>query len=296
MGQSYQDWGFLQNETRKLDNTSSESSGNEMIPEAENNFEVNSVQFNNSVAGKSPEKLTDNLTEKSIVLDSLQRFTQKVKERGIDKIAVSGGEVVIKAPDHDGMQLIALNAELTIDKYLAQHSQVYGEHITQARLKRFSNQSGLKPKVYFLVDKLSLEPLYTAPHPGFEELRFFFSEETSVLFSKMIQAMKLTSQDYVIGPINFQEADGFDYRFELAWLQPQLVMTLGATATNDLLSIHERLNNIHGKFFARKILSSLNPYEFLVMPLFNPEFLRINPSMKKTAWDDMQKAMKKIGN
>ena len=92
------------------------------------------------------------------------------------------------------------------------------------------------------MDKLAIEPLYTAPHPGFEELRFFFSEETSVLFSKMIQAMKLTSQDYVIGPINFQELDGFDYRFELAWLQPQLVMTLGATATNDLLSMHERLN------------------------------------------------------
>jgi hypothetical protein len=267
IGQNYLEWGFVHRE---------------------------SVAANTSEV-KLSDNTPDTLTEKNIVLDSLQRFTQKVKERGVDMISVPGGEVVIKAPEHDGLQILALNAELNRVSYLAKHSEVYGDTITQARLARFLNQAK-QPKVYFLVDKLSLEPLYHAPHPGFDDLRFFFSEETSVLFSKMIHAMKLSSQDYAIGPINFLQADGMDYRFELAMLRPQMVMTLGATSTNDLLNMLERLNNIHGKFFARKILSSEQPHEFLVMPLFNPEFLRINPSMKKTAWEDMQKAMKKIGN
>jgi hypothetical protein len=258
------------------------------------------AQKHQANTSNTDEVLSDNvshdvLTEKNIVLDSLQRFTQKVKERGIDKMPVPGGEVVIKPSDQTGLQMMALNSEITPESYLQRHQAVYGEAITQVRLNRFLNKNQF-PKVYFLVDKIAQNALYQAPHPGFEDLRYFFSEETSVLFSKMIQAMKLSSLDYVIGPINFSQAEAFDYRFELALLRPQLVMTLGATSTHDLLNIQERLNNIHGKFFSRKILSSLQPHEFLVMPLFNPEFLRINPSMKKTAWEDMQKVMKQIGN
>ena len=32
-----------------------------------------------------------------------------------------------------------------------------------------------------------------------------------------------------------------------------------------------------------------------MVPIFHPDFLKINPKMKRTAWDDLQKVMRMIG-
>ena len=79
---------------------------------------------------------------------------------------------------------------------------------------------------------------------------------------------------------------------EIESFKPQFVISLGAVPTNLLLQKRERLSQVHGKFFPRGFkLSNGMTHNVLVCPIFHPEFLLINPNMKRTAWMDLQKVM-----
>ncbi|HLW56502.1 MAG TPA: hypothetical protein VKY27_03900, partial [Bacteriovoracaceae bacterium] len=71
--------------------------------------------------------------------------------------------------------------------------------------------------------------------------------------------------------------------------RPLVIITLGAKATSAVLKTNDRLAQVHGQFFNRKLIDS---YEVQVVPLFHPNIIETNQNMKKTAWIDMQKIMK----
>jgi len=73
--------------------------------------------------------------------------------------------------------------------------------------------------------------------------------------------------------------------------RPRIVVSLGATVTNILLGRREKLSTIHGQFFDKAI----DQCNYSLMPLFHPDFLIINPNMKRTAWIDLQKVMERVG-
>jgi len=79
---------------------------------------------------------------------------------------------------------------------------------------------------------------------------------------------------------------------EIEIFKPQFIIPLGAIPTNLLLRNKERLSQVHGKFFPKgfKLPSGLT-HNVLICPIFHPEFLLINPNMKRTAWMDLQKVM-----
>jgi uracil-DNA glycosylase family 4 len=68
-------------------------------------------------------------------------------------------------------------------------------------------------------------------------------------------------------------------------------VTLGANSTHKILKVQDRLTQLHGQFFNRKIE---NIGTFIVVPLFHPSIIENNQNMKKTAWTDMQKIMKQL--
>lgn len=107
------------------------------------------------------------------------------------------------------------------------------------------------------------------------------------LLAKMIQAMGLPKD--AIKRIFFNEQK--DNREELLnaikTYRPEVVVSLGAIVTNILLEKKEKLSSIHGHF----IESEAESWKFLLVPIFHPEFLLINPNMKRTAWNDLQKIM-----
>jgi uracil-DNA glycosylase family 4 len=57
-----------------------------------------------------------------------------------------------------------------------------------------------------------------------------------------------------------------------------------------VLKSTDRLAQVHGQFFSRKI----GEKTFQVVPLFHPSIIETNQNMKKTAWADMQKIMKHL--
>ena len=77
--------------------------------------------------------------------------------------------------------------------------------------------------------------------------------------------------------------------------KPNIVVSLGATVTNILLGKREKLSGIHGQFFDKTLTLDNESYSYQVMPIFHPDFLVINPNMKRTAWIDLQKVMERVG-
>jgi len=132
-----------------------------------------------------------------------------------------------------------------------------------------------------------------------------FNGEGEDLLGKMIGAMKLSGTEFYRHPME----DELDEVNDLVKNQenpspatqkllniifekrPKVVVSLGATVTNILLGKREKLSTIHGQFFERQS----NSYHYSLMPIFHPDFLIINPNMKRTAWIDLQKVMEQIG-
>ncbi len=129
------------------------------------------------------------------------------------------------------------------------------------------------------------------------------------LLGKMIQAMKLKPNE--VNRVAFKEAlddvnnleenllnptpETIDLFEQIKKFKPHIVVSLGATVTNILLGKREKLSGIHGQFFDKSLSSENGNFSYQIMPIFHPDFLIINPNMKRTAWIDLQKVMERVG-
>lgn len=77
----------------------------------------------------------------------------------------------------------------------------------------------------------------------------------------------------------------------IKYFKPKVVVTMGAAATNIFFDTRIRLSNVHGDIQVKsfKIKDSAEVLSVNIFPLFHPDLLEINVSMKKTAWIDLQR-------
>lgn len=132
-----------------------------------------------------------------------------------------------------------------------------------------------------------------------------YNGEGDDLLGKMINAMKLAGSEFVRFKMDEELDDVNDLAINLESPtpatqklldiilknRPRVVVSLGATVTNILLGKREKLSTIHGQFFEKQI----GDCTYSLMPLFHPDFLIINPNMKRTAWNDLQNVMERVG-
>ena len=104
------------------------------------------------------------------------------------------------------------------------------------------------------------------------------------LLSRMAAAMHLATENFAIWP-NGQEASWKDM---LASFRPRVVVVLGSVALEMLVGRRERLSQIHGTFMPLHYSGG----SCTMMPIFHPDFLLINPAMKRPVWQDLQKVMR----
>lgn len=231
-------------------------------------------------------------TEKKQVLDSFKEFT-KQEAKG-DRVSFPGGEVVIRPSIAEVMNGEELQTHFNGCVKCA-------PAFIENRLMVFHEIKNTGIKVLFVGD------IHKSPK-NTETMSQVFTGEVRDLLLKMIKAMKLTENDYALSllvkcPVlkdqnlpAMVECCLENVKMEIAYYKPQVVITLGALATSSLLGNKERLSSIHGEFFDKSLdLSSGITHKYKLVPLFHPEFLFINPNMKKTTWDDMQKVMKFLG-
>lgn len=226
--------------------------------------------------------------ERKIVLENLQKFAEE-KLEDKDEVKINQVKIAKKEPEIEIEEFIYEEAEkLTAEEFLELASQIEMSAIVDRFNCRVDNPENVK--LIFVTDKfLNIE------NPK-SEFHLFFEDETAELFKKMVSAMKLSENEFLITAINYFDDSSYDFYIEeLAYFTPEVVMTLGATASAKVLGIKQRLSSIHGNFYLKGIKYLDDTCAKLsVCPIFHPEFLRINPNMKKTAWEDMQKVMKKI--
>lgn len=68
----------------------------------------------------------------------------------------------------------------------------------------------------------------------------------------------------------------------LALLNPEIIITLGATATKAVLDTTAGILSLRGKWIAKRI----NEKEYQVLPTYHPSYLLRLSSQKKTVWKD----------
>lgn len=226
-------------------------------------------------------------SEKAQVIESLERFAQeKVEETGHSILKVDGGEIRVKAePGWEGLQhfhdLNSLKASLKLDS-----------RVLDIVLR---NKTPGTVKAVFVSEKFrQWDELAAELKSGFiDELIVGFPVKTAELFERMIMAMKLDPSEVIIYPV--EGTDESDYSLEVmeiaSYFKPEVIITLGAKATQKILKSNDRLSLVHGQFFTRK---AGEKGTFQIVPLFHPSIIETNQNMKKTAWADMQKIMKHL--
>ncbi len=139
-------------------------------------------------------------------------------------------------------------------------------------------------KILFLTDNSSYQNVLQSSED-------FFSTEANCLFLKMIQAMGLSQNDYSVALINSSK----DWKSLLVNSCPQIVALLGASTTLAILE-GEKLSKVRGQIIPKTFYVQDKTHQTKVVSLFHPDFLLINPAMKRTAWIDLQLIMKLILN
>jgi uracil-DNA glycosylase family 4 len=154
---------------------------------------------------------------------------------------------------------------------------------------------------YFLLD---------LPHDDDFTLKssFSFQGERGELLKRMIASMNLKEDEFFVSylvkckPIEENDftcmmENCFNHVMnEIQMLKPKIIFSLGAKSTHRVLDSNERLSQIQGKFFIKKYLDKKGEeFQVKVMPLFHPDFLLINPRMKKITWENILVALNDIG-
>ena len=230
--------------------------------------------------------LPEQFSEKRQALESLERFAQeKALESSQTVIPVEGGEIALRAePNWEGVSVFHDAGQLK--KSLSVPSE-FLELL-------FEKKTPGKVQVIFVTENFrDWNEVKAELKQGFlNELLAGFPLKTAELFERMILAMKLTAEEVFLYPVDWQGQDLAAEVMSIAsYLNPEVIITLGAKATQKILKSNDRLSLVHGQFFFRKV-SSQQGYQ--VVPLFHPSIIETNQNMKKTAWSDMQKIMKHL--
>lgn len=229
----------------------------------------------------------EQFSEKVQVIESLERFAQeKATELKTNILKVDGGEVHVKKDaGWDDLNHFNSFAELVAGLKL---DQKYLDIV-------FKDKAPGKVTVLFVSEKFrNWDEVSAELKSGFiNELIAGFPLKTAELFERMIMAMKLDPSEVIVFPV--EGTDESDYSRDVmevaAFYKPEIIITLGAKATQKILKSNDRLTVVHGQFFNRSMSDRGN---FQVVPLFHPSIIETNQNMKKTAWADMQKIMKHL--
>ncbi|MGQ0540390.1 MAG: uracil-DNA glycosylase, partial [Blastocatellia bacterium] len=133
-----------------------------------------------------------------------------------------------------------------------------------------------------------------APGADEDEQGFPFVGRAGQLLTKIIESIGLTREEVFIGNINRCRPPGnrqpipeetsacrpFLLR-EVAVVRPKVIVVLGNTATQNLLSIKTPISKLRGNF--------QDYFGVKVMPTFHPAYLLRDPHKKREVWEDMKK-------
>ena len=163
-----------------------------------------------------------------------------------------------------------------------------------------------KKSILFKAEKgLFHKPLVIPCSKNFKRKVVFFYETSKLkgerakqskeIFKNMITAMKISSNNYVVIEFSKEDIQAPDFSKKIldkiCSYSPSIVLCFGVLASHMFLEREKRPSRIHGKFFKKSLPTTQGPCQMEIVSIFHPDFLYINPNMKRTAWLDLQKVM-----
>jgi DNA polymerase len=149
---------------------------------------------------------------------------------------------------------------------------------------------------------MTAEIMFVGEAPGADEDEqgVPFVGRAGQLLTKMIEAMGLRRDDVYIAnvlkcrppgnrnpePDEIQTCQPFLFR-QVASIQPQVVIALGAFAARTLLDSEEPISKLRGRVFDFRGAK--------LIPTFHPSFLLRSPGNKREAWEDLKMALGILG-
>lgn len=153
--------------------------------------------------------------------------------------------------------------------------------------------------------------VFVGEGPGFEEDKqgLAFVGAAGQLLTKMIGAMGLTRDEVYIcnvvkcrppgnrTPLPEEIAACFPYLQEqLATIGPEVIVALGAPASQTLLNTGIPIGRLRGRFHEYYLSGEPGVGEAVpVMPTYHPAYLLRTPGDKGKTWDDLQQVMARLG-
>ena len=247
-------------------------------------------------------------SEKQEIMESLNLFTSE-ELKDSNSINIAGGSIV-RRKNIDNHEIIEL------DYLPCKKLSEYMDMLSNCKMCFAEDQTSkaVRP-VSDLVEglKIPLDLLFVGHYPESESSEAHkqrcFGKEKLEIIEKMAKAIEISNGAYSFSLVTkcIPSTDTVDqlnvmgkncvsnlYR-EMYFLKPRVVVSFGAFTTNILLGRKEKISAIHGQFLKQTIKFSNNEsFTFLIVPIFHPEFLLINPKMKRAAWEDLQKIAEHI--
>lgn len=218
-----------------------------------------------AVAEKKIEKSSIDQTERVQIIDSLQDFVEeKVEKKEPPVFSFNGGEIASTSPQKP-ITFCDLSADMEITG---------------------------KKKILFLND---------FNRGDFSDL----AQDSYELFRKMSGAMKVAQEDFVLHTIfpsasskqeitsDLEEQSIIDISKLIYENDIDYVVSFGVIAAHFVLQKKDRLTKLRGQLYKR-VIQGKTSKTFNVLPVFHPDFLLINPSMKTTTWNDLQLVMEEL--
>jgi len=219
------------------------------------------------------QQASQEVSEKKKLFQSLDQFIDdKINGDSSGKVTFPGGEV-------------------------SRDKSINFTNATKVQLSDLEDLAGDRPIIFdydsFESDDLSI--LFVGERPkDFNE-----DHPRADLLSKMISAMKLRDSEFCRIFLSkdpemaiaewYQVLKLLDGRMQIC------IVPLGAKACNTILGTKERLSKIHGQEFNFRLVGKKTEIDLSVYPIFHPDFLQINPNMKRSTWIDLQKVMTHLG-
>ena len=154
--------------------------------------------------------------------------------------------------------------------------------------------------------------VFVGEAPGYEEDKqgLAFVGRAGQLLTRMIVAMGLTRDDvFICNVLKCRPPRNRDpsadeilacnpfLRHQLAIIQPEVLIALGAPAAKTLLGTAESIGRLRGRFHEYELPAdgAGEVTSVPVMPTYHPAYLLRSPAEKRKAWDDLQMVMHLLG-
>lgn len=153
--------------------------------------------------------------------------------------------------------------------------------------------------------------VFVGEAPGYEEDKqgLTFVGRAGELLTRMITAMGLTRDEvFICNVLKCRPPANRDPAAEeilacspyllrqLAIIQPEVIVALGAPAAKTLLKTTQSIGRLRGRFHDFHLGAAGSEARAIpLMPTYHPAYLLRSPSEKSKTWDDLLKVMAKLG-